>query len=209
MKEEELFAAFGLLEAVEVEAMTIDTDREFGGGSTMVRRDHDTGCLIWVGSLTQSGYATARSGRDHVAIHRLIFEITHRRLRAGELVRHIIECPNRNCIEPKHLMAGSHADNMADMRERVARGLPATTPPRRQQFNARRRDAIRRSIPYTGDPPLPPPIYPPVAEVIHTLSTRSSVRELDTYPQPPRVRDEGDETLGENDERRRRLGEDD
>lgn len=119
---------------------------------TFVRREGT--CLLWLGQTNVNGYAVVVSGRKHVLLHRLIFEVAKRPLRAGEVVRHAVRCPNRNCIEPLHLTAGTQADNMADMRQRVALGLPSNTPARKTEFRARQRDAIARSIPYV-EPELP------------------------------------------------------
>lgn len=163
MKEDELFAAHGVGEKAP------DLRDEFSASNrTLVRRDGE--CLLWLGTTNMYGYAVVKSGGVHVAMHRLIFEVTQRPLCAGEVVRHTDECRHRNCIEPGHLTAGTQADNMEDMRRRVASGRAPGYSYREQEFRARRRQAVRLSIPLDA-PTDDAEIWPTYEQVIHTLST--------------------------------------
>lgn len=71
-------------------------------------------CWIWQGSTFQSGYGRLQWQGRTVRAHRLAYFGAH-----GvwpSLVRHT--CDVRLCVNPDHLLAGSHVDNMADMVQR-------------------------------------------------------------------------------------------
>lgn len=82
-------------------------------------------CILWPFPLNQDGYGKLRYlGKKHLA-HRLAFWITYEHWPFPE-ARHT--CDVRNCINPRHIIEGTHDDNMRDMAERD-RALRGTRSP--------------------------------------------------------------------------------
>ena len=73
----------------------------------------DNGCkLITYGHPVSIGYRRIRAeGRDWY-IHELSYFFHHGKMPKGLVHRHT--CHRPNCFEPTHIIAGTHADNVAD-----------------------------------------------------------------------------------------------
>lgn len=88
-----------------------------------VRKGNEDQCWQWTGYRnTPGGYGRVDAfGIKGVYVHRLTYYLTHpgeielRKL-GDLLVRHT--CDNPICCNPKHLVLGTHADNMRDKVER-------------------------------------------------------------------------------------------
>lgn len=77
----------------------------------------DHPCWIWAGSRTKAGYGQIRSrGQGTVYAHRLSYEIFHGPIPDGLHILH--SCDTPSCVQPAHLRAGTHTENM---REAIAR----------------------------------------------------------------------------------------
>lgn len=68
----------------------------------------------------RSGYPEARYQGRVRRVHQIVFDLCCDDLQPGQVVRHT--CDNPLCINPEHLVAGTHADNVQD---RVERGRSA------------------------------------------------------------------------------------
>jgi hypothetical protein len=91
----------------------------------------NTGCWFWVGGVCPGGYACLRVGsrtdgsRRGARGHVLSFEHYHGPVPTGMEVCH--RCDQPSCVNPDHLFAASHRDNMRDAARKKrlgrARGL--------------------------------------------------------------------------------------
>jgi hypothetical protein len=79
-------------------------------------------CWVWQGRLqTQNKFGTEpygvlfRYGRNLYA-HRYAYELVKGLIPKGMEIRH--SCDRPRCINPAHLLVGTHAENMADMSKR-------------------------------------------------------------------------------------------
>jgi len=85
-------------------------------------------CMEWTGALWVNGYPEARVNGKKIRVHRYVWEWVNGRKLAkwpAEVVLHT--CDNRKCLNPEHLVAGTQAENLADMRRKGR----AWTPPRK------------------------------------------------------------------------------
>lgn len=71
----------------------------------------NTGCILWTGRMLPNGYGVTRHLGKWETTHRLSF-IIHKGHPQGLHVRHI--CDHKLCMNPDHLVSGTHDENMQD-----------------------------------------------------------------------------------------------
>lgn len=85
-----------------------------------VERGEADACWLWLGVRRKDGmrYGICRvEGRRNGYAHRIAFELHNKRPPApGLVVRH--KCDNPICVNPAHLLEGTHGDNVHDAQER-------------------------------------------------------------------------------------------
>lgn len=74
------------------------------------------GCWLWVGAGGRYGRITLPDGLRAQDAHRTSFLAFKGKLKRGEVVRH--RCDVMICVNPDHLEAGTHAQNMQDRNKR-------------------------------------------------------------------------------------------
>lgn len=80
-------------------------------------------CWLWRGCSFTAGYGRVRLSRTRtISAHRYAYILTHGRIRKSVLVCH--RCDVRGCCNPRHLFAGSHADNVRDCIRKGRRAAP-------------------------------------------------------------------------------------
>lgn len=67
-------------------------------------------CLVFTGSINPRGYGSFTTSEKTRHAHRVAYELAHGEIPAGLEIDHI--CHNRACIEPAHLRATTHKQNM-------------------------------------------------------------------------------------------------
>lgn len=78
--------------------------------------DSETGCWNWTGYKDKDGYGNINIGRSPHQAHRVSYHEFKGFFDTTLQVRHT--CDNPSCINPSHLVLGTHKDNMKDKKER-------------------------------------------------------------------------------------------
>lgn len=81
-------------------------------------------CWEWGRYKMKSGYGVVTIAQYPYGAHRVAYCMTHGKIANGLLVMH--SCDNPKCVNPSHLSAGTHDDNMRDM---ITKGRNMTNRP--------------------------------------------------------------------------------
>lgn len=79
--------------------------------------NEETGCWECTSHKPDShGYAVIRINKKRLLIHRHMYTLYKGNIPEGLMIRHT--CDNPICINPNHLLTGTHTDNMRDAVQR-------------------------------------------------------------------------------------------
>lgn len=95
---------------------------EFTRFENKVNKEGD--CWLWTGTTYRRGYGHFRRkiGDKWVMYkaHRYSYEYHNGQIPIGSIIRHT--CDNPKCVNPSHLLVGTHKDNSQDMMSRGRKG---------------------------------------------------------------------------------------
>lgn len=72
----------------------------------LLEQHADTGCWVWTGELSDSGYGIAVRRRRRVRVHRWVWAMSGRAIPDGHDLDHV--CRVRCCANPAHLIPRPH-----------------------------------------------------------------------------------------------------
>lgn len=70
-------------------------------------------CWEWTKHRNRDGYGQISIQKKHEVASRVSYQILYGRISKDKIILHT--CDNPPCVNPNHLWAGTHADNMRDM----------------------------------------------------------------------------------------------
>jgi hypothetical protein len=107
------------------------------------RVERGLACWPWTGGVNRFGYGQAKKGGKSFLAHRAAYLLANNYMFLPDNILH--KCDNPLCCNPDHLIAGTHAENMADMKAKGRRkGIAAGVFNGRAKLNPETCEQIRK-----------------------------------------------------------------
>jgi hypothetical protein len=87
-------------------------------------RAAQNGCIEWIAGLGTSGYGRFCSRGKSMPAHRFAYLLRHGSIPSGYSIDHL--CRNTRCVNPDHLEAVTHRENVLRSTSHIARNAKAT-----------------------------------------------------------------------------------
>jgi hypothetical protein len=84
-------------------------------------------CWLWTANCFTNGYGRYNKSNMTIGAHRYSYILAKGEISEGFVVRHT--CDVRNCVNPNHLLIGTHQDNTNDRMERGRHNCIGAGPP--------------------------------------------------------------------------------
>src|SRR5580693_8603740 len=87
--------------------------------------DPETGCLLWTGRTSPSGYGRIKIGGRELQVHRVVWELDNEPIPDGLVVDHVYDrgCRHKNCANTAHLEPVTERENI--LRSFAVHGNPS------------------------------------------------------------------------------------
>lgn len=109
-----------------------------------------TGCYLWLGQLRdgQRSYGRIHFRGAKRGAHRIAYELRHGPIEVGLFICHRCDVPE--CVNPDHLFAALHSDNMADAVEKGRHARRRRVAVTARRGGGRRRPPVIRGTDHVG-----------------------------------------------------------
>lgn len=87
-----------------------------------VNKDGPNGCWVWIAANDGRGYGQLRVNGRALKAHRISYEMRYGSIPEGLEIAH--RCDNPSCVNPDHLFAATHQENMQDSIDKGRASMP-------------------------------------------------------------------------------------
>lgn len=136
----------------------------------------NSGCWLWTGYCNSDGYGRTTINGKVIGAHRLSYRLFCGEIPLGAEIMH--KCDTPACVNPDHLKAGSHLENMTDSyrKGRLGNRLHQPMSPEREKERRRKIALAHRGRVVSDETRAKKELFTPEEAVAIFLDPRSSYR---------------------------------